>query len=44
MDDVDPTELASVCRELGRNSFLLVLAPQRLEGATGLPVNPIAIF
>lgn len=44
VDSADPTELAAVCRETGRGSFMLVVAPQRLEGATGLPVNPLAIF
>ncbi|MCO4252131.1 cyclase family protein [Pseudarthrobacter raffinosi] len=44
VDSADPTELVRVCREEGRNSFMLVLAPQRLEGATGLPINPMAIF
>jgi hypothetical protein len=28
----------------GRGSFMLVVAPQRLDGATGLVVNPLAIF
>ncbi|MEZ0362356.1 cyclase family protein [Mycobacterium sp. pUA109] len=37
-------ELADVCRDEQRHSFMLVLAPPRISGATGLPVNPIAIF
>jgi hypothetical protein len=44
VDSADPTELAAVCRETGRGSFMLVVAPQRLDGATGLAVNPLAIF
>lgn len=40
--DVDP--LAEVCRELGRHSFLFVVAPAAITGATGLPVNPLAVF
>ncbi|MEU3512792.1 cyclase family protein [Streptomyces longwoodensis] len=44
VDSANPTELVTACREEGRNSFMLVIAPQRLDGATGLPVNPIAIF
>ena len=44
VDSADPTELAAACRQTGRGSFMLVIAPQRLEGATGLPVNPLAIF
>jgi len=37
-------ELAAVCEELRRWSFLCVIAPLRLRTATGSPVNPIAIF
>jgi kynurenine formamidase len=44
VDSADPTELATVCRETGRGSFMLVVAAQRLDGATGLAVNPLAIF
>lgn len=40
--NVDP--LADVCAELNRYAFLLVVAPPSIRGATGLPVNPIAIF
>jgi len=44
VDGADPTELAAACGELRRPSFLFVAAPQRLDGATGLPVNPLAVF
>lgn len=27
-----------------RSSFLLLLAPPRIPGTTGLPVNPLAVF
>jgi kynurenine formamidase len=37
-------ELADVCRAEQRHSFMLVLAPPRINATTGLPVNPIAIF
>ena len=37
-------DLVAVCEELGRWSFLCVIAPLRLRGGTGSPVNPIAIF
>jgi kynurenine formamidase len=37
-------ELAALCEELGRWTFLTVIAPLRLPTATGSPVNPIAIF
>jgi len=36
--------LATACQRFGRNSFMLVVAPLRLPGATASPVNPIAIF
>ena len=44
IDGVAVEELAAVCAELGRYSFLLSVAPPRLHGATGVPVNPMAIF
>lgn len=44
VDGAEVDELATVCAELGRASFLLVIAPMRVAGATGLPVNPLAIF
>ena len=37
-------ELAEAAQELSRYSFLLTAAPMPLHGATGLPINPIAIF
>ena len=37
-------ELVPVCEEAGRWSFLCVIAPLRLQGGTGSPVNPIAIL
>jgi kynurenine formamidase len=37
-------ELATLCQELNRWSFLCVIAPLRLDTGTGSPVNPIAIF
>lgn len=44
VDATSVDELADVCRAEKRHSFMLVLAPPRISGATGLPVNPIAIF
>ncbi|MBP2472201.1 kynurenine formamidase [Crossiella equi] len=44
VDAVDADELAAVCAELGRYSFLFVAAPPRIHGLTGVPVNPVAIF
>lgn len=44
IDAVDADELAAVCAELGRHSFLFVAAPPRIHGMTGVPVNPVAVF
>ncbi|MFF4043038.1 cyclase family protein [Streptomyces sp. NPDC001816] len=37
-------DLAPVCAQEGRWSFLCVIAPLRLPSATGSPVNPLAIL
>jgi kynurenine formamidase len=37
-------DLAEVCEQHGRWTFLAVIAPLRLPGATGSPINPIAIL
>lgn len=44
IDVAEVDELARVCQQLGRSAFLLTIAPPRLRGATGVPVNPLAIF
>lgn len=44
IDVAEVDELASVCDQLGQFAFLLAVAPPRLRGATGVPVNPLAIF
>ncbi|MEU7043653.1 cyclase family protein [Streptomyces varsoviensis] len=44
VDAAEVDELAAVCAELGRYAFLLTLAPPRIHGLTGVPVNPLAIF
>jgi kynurenine formamidase len=44
MDYLQFDELAPLCEELGRWSFLCVVAPLRLPTGTGSPVNPIAIL
>lgn len=36
--------LADACREAGRWEFLSVLAPLPVPGASGSPINPLAIF
>lgn len=44
MDYLQFEELAPVCEQEGRWSFLCVVAPLRLPAATGSPVNPIAVL
>jgi kynurenine formamidase len=36
--------LVGLCHELDRTEFLVTMAPLRLKGGTGCPVNPTAIF
>lgn len=44
MDYLQFEELVPVCAQAGRWSFLCTVAPLRLPGATGSPVNPIAVL
>ena len=44
LDNLDLEPLARTCAELERWEFQLVAAPLRIEGGTGSPLNPIAIF
>jgi kynurenine formamidase len=44
IDAANVEELAAVCARLSRYSFLLSVAPPRILGMTGVPVNPLAIF
>jgi kynurenine formamidase len=36
--------LVELCNEAGRSDFLVTMAPLRIKGGTGSPVNPIAVF
>ncbi|HEY7268827.1 MAG TPA: cyclase family protein, partial [Dehalococcoidia bacterium] len=36
--------LSQACAEEGRNEFMLMLAPLVVQGGTGSPLNPIAMF
>lgn len=36
--------LSDACRESGRHEFMLTVAPLRVDGGTGSPVNPIALL
>lgn len=44
IDNCTLEALAGHCRDLGRYEFQLSVAPLRLAGCTGSPVNPIATF
>ncbi|WP_327401209.1 cyclase family protein [Streptomyces sp. NBC_01288] len=44
IDAANVEELAAVCGELSRHTFLLTVAPPRVHGLTGVPVNPLAVF
>ncbi len=44
IDNCDLEELATTCAELGRWEFQFVMSPLRLAGASGSPVNPLALF
>ncbi|MFC8229424.1 cyclase family protein [Streptomyces sp. NPDC057287] len=44
IDNADVSALATTCSELNRYSFLFVVGTPAIVGATGLPVNPLAIF
>ncbi|MGY9073273.1 MAG: cyclase family protein [Acidimicrobiales bacterium] len=44
LDNCDLEPLAETCRRLGRWDFHLQVAPLRVVGGTGSPVNPIATF
>jgi kynurenine formamidase len=44
LDSLQLEELAAACAERRRWEFLFVVAPLRLAGGTGSPVNPIAVF
>lgn len=44
LDNCMLEDVAEVCAELGRWEFLFHLAPLRIAGGTGSPVNPVAVF
>ena len=43
LDNANLDDLAEACAEAGRWEFLLMVAPLRVRGGTGSPVNPIAV-
>jgi kynurenine formamidase len=44
LDNAGLEELGATCARLGRWEFQIVIAPLKLEHATGCPVNPLALF
>ena len=44
IDNANLDDLAAVCERLGRWEFLITVNPLRMEGVTGCPVNPVAVF
>jgi len=44
LDCLDYRDVARECRQRKRWEFLLTVAPLRVEGGTGSPVNPLATF
>ena len=44
LDNLDLEAVSEACIEAGRWEFLLTLAPLRVLGGTGSPLNPIAMF
>jgi kynurenine formamidase len=43
IDYLDLSDVAPICAEMKKWSFLCMIAPLRLQSATGSPVNPIAL-
>ncbi len=44
LDGVVLDQLAETAARLNRWEFMLVVAPLRVPGSTGSPVNPLAMF
>lgn len=44
VDNMNLEQVAATCAEFQQWQFLCVLAPLRVPGGTGSPVNPIAVF
>ena len=44
LDGVELRPLAETAARLDRWEFMLVVAPLRVPGSTGSPVNPLAMF
>ena len=44
VDNCSLEDLSAACDQLGRWAFLVTLAPLRIEGGTGSPLNPIVML
>ena len=44
VDNADLKPLSQACQEEGRNEFMFIIAPLKVAGGTGSPINPIAVF
>lgn len=44
IDNCQLEDLADACLRHGRSAFFFTLAPMRLQGVTGSPANPLALF
>ena len=44
VENLDLEQVAETARRLGRYEFLMTFAPLPVEGGTGSPLNPLAIF
>jgi kynurenine formamidase len=44
LDNARLEDLAAECRQQQRTDFMLLVAPLSVQGATGSPVNPIAVL
>ena len=44
LDNCNLEPLASTCASLSTSEFEIILAPVPFVGATGSPVNPLAVF
>lgn len=44
LDYLQFEDLRTACEETGRWEFLFAASPLRIEGGTGSPINPTAVF
>jgi kynurenine formamidase len=44
LHNLETQALADACARLGRWAFMLTIAPLKIPGATGSPVNPVAVL